>query len=179
MHADLTVRVVNRSKKGLKSIDQKKSSKNTIAVLLNTSMIWWQAMNRGFTSMSPKINSSRLYGCFKMSQIQQKLLASKHFQSNDRLFFRQTGHDAILPLEQSRTVNSEWYTTIFSPVVFQEIRKTNRRRRITLHHDNASSHTATQTTVLLSTHNINLMSNPPYSPEFAPNSFFLFRYVKN
>ena len=32
-------------------------------------------MNRGFTRMSPKVNSSRLYGCFKMSQIQQKLLA--------------------------------------------------------------------------------------------------------
>ena len=36
-------------------------------------------------------------------------------------FFGKTGHVAIVPLEQRRTVNSEWYTTIFLPVVFQEI----------------------------------------------------------
>ena len=45
-------------------------------------------------------------------------------------FFGKTGHVAIVPLEQRRTVNSEWYTTICLPVVFQEIRKTNRQRRI-------------------------------------------------
>ena len=57
-------------------------------------------------------------------------------------FFRKTGHVAIVALEQRRTVNSEWYITICLPTVVQEIRKTNRRRRITLHHDNASSHTS-------------------------------------
>ena len=35
-------------------------------------------MNRGFKLMSPKLNSSRLYGCFKLIQIQQKMLARKH-----------------------------------------------------------------------------------------------------
>ena len=48
-----------------------------------------------------------------------------------------------------------------------------------LHHDNASSHTLAQTTVFLSTQNIDLMSHPPYSPDLAPNGFFLFPYVKN
>ena len=43
-------------------------------------------------------------------------------------FFWKTGHVTIVRLEQRRTVNSEWYTTIFLPVVFQEIRKTNRQR---------------------------------------------------
>ena len=33
-------------------------------------------------------------------------------------FFGKTGHVAIVPLEQRRTVNSEWYTTICLPVVF-------------------------------------------------------------
>ena len=56
-------------------------------------------------------------------------------------FFRKTGHVAIVPLEQRRTNKSEWYPTICWPV--QEIRKTNHRRRITLHHDNVSSHTST------------------------------------
>ena len=126
-----------------------------------------QVTNRGFTCMSPKVNSSQLYGC------------TKHFQANDRLFFGKTGHVAIVPVEQRRTVNSEWYITICLPVAFQEVRKINRQRRNTLHHDNASSHTSAQTTAFLSTQNIDLMSHPPYSPHLAPNDFFLFPYVKN
>ena len=94
-------------------------------------------------------------------------------------FFGKTGHVAIVPLEQRRTVNSEWYTTICVPVVFQEIRKTNRRRRISLHHNNAISHTSGQTTAFLGTQNIDLMSHPAYSPDLAPNDFFLFPFVKN
>ena len=41
-------------------------------------------------------------------------------------FFGKTGHVVIVPLEQRRRVNSEWYPTICLPVVFQEIRRTNR-----------------------------------------------------
>ena len=87
-------------------------------------------------------------------------------------FFRKTGPIAIVPLEQCRAVNSEWHTTICLPVVSQEIRKTNRRRRITLHHNNASFHTSAQITTFLSTQNIDLMSHPPHSPHLAPNDFF-------
>ena len=83
-------------------------------------------------------------------------------------FFGKTGHVAIVPLEQCRAVNSEWYTTICLPVVFQEIRKFNTR-----------FHTMGQTTAFLSTENIDLMNHPPYSADLAPNDFFLFPYVKN
>ena len=85
-------------------------------------------------------------------------------------FFGKTGHVAIVSLEQCRTVNSELYTKICLPVVFQEIRKTHRRRRITLHHDNASSHTSAQTTAFLSTQNNDLMSHLPYSPDEEADS---------
>ena len=123
--------------------------------------------------MSPKVNSSRLYRCFKMSQIQQKL----HFQANDRLFFRKKW---TCRNRTPRTiVNSEWYPTICLPVVFQEIWKTNSRRRITLYRDNASSHISGQTTAFLSTQNIDLISHSLYSPDLVPNDFFLFPYVKN
>ena len=81
---------------------------------------------------------------------------TKHFQAIYRLFFGETGHVAIVLLKQRRTVNSEWYTTICLPVVFQEIRETNRRTRITLQHDNASSHTSAQPTAFLHTQNINV-----------------------
>ena len=164
------------AKKRLVSTDRKRCPKNTIAVLRKTSMIPWQEMNRGSTRMSPKVNSSRLYGCFKMSQIRQKLLAHKALPSKWLPFF---GHVAIVSLEQCRKVNSEWCTTICLPDVFKEIRKTNRQRWITLHHDNASSHTSAQATAFLSTKNIDLMSHPPHIPDLAPNHFFLFPYVKN
>ena len=82
-------------------------------------------------------------------------------------------------VEQRRTVNSECNTIICLPVVFQEIGKPNRQRWITLHHDNASSHTLAQTSAFLSTQNIDLMSHPPYGPGLAPNDFFLFQYIKN
>ena len=79
-------------------------------------------------------------------------------------FFRKTGHVEIVTLEQRRTVNSKWYTTICLPVFFQEIRNTNRRRQITLHHNNASSHLSAQITAFLRTQNIDLMGHQPYSP---------------
>ena len=62
--------------------------------------------------------------------------------------------------------------SICLPIIFQEIRKTNRRRRITLH-------TSAQTSAFLSTQNIDLMCHPLYSPDLAPNDFFLLPYVKN
>ena len=71
-------------------------------------------------------------------------------------FFERSGHVAIVQLEQDRTINSEWYTTTYLPVVFQEIRKTNRRRRITLHHDNVSSHTSAQTTAYVKKREVNV-----------------------
>ncbi|XP_033245608.1 uncharacterized protein LOC117187318 [Drosophila miranda] len=54
------------------------------------------------------------------------------------------GHVAIVPLEQRRTVNFEWYTTIFLSEVFGEIRKTNCPARIIFYRVNASSHTSRQ-----------------------------------
>ena len=123
--------------------------------------LWHRDRNRRFTHMGPKVNSSRLYGCFKMSQIQQKLLTHEVLPIKwSPVFFGKTGHVAIVPLEQRRNVYAEWYTTICLLVVVQEIRETNhnRLRRITLHHDNVNSHTSAQATAFLSTQNIDLMN---------------------
>ncbi|GFU49786.1 hypothetical protein NPIL_465461 [Nephila pilipes] len=72
-------------------------------------------------------------------------------------FFGINGHVATVALEQRRTVNSEWYTTICLPEVIGEIRKKQKNRRIILHHDNASSHTSTQTKAFLTERKIELM----------------------
>ena len=90
-------------------------------------------------------------------------------------FFCKTGHVATVPLEHSRTVNSEWYTTICMPKVFGEIRKSNKRRRIIVHYGNASSHIGS---AFLTGQNVELMGHPPYSPDLAPNEFFLFPHIK-
>ena len=166
--------------KSLVSIDRKKYSKNTIVVLQNRSMTSWQVIHRGFTRMSPKVNSSRLYGCFKMSQIQQKLLAHEAFPSKWSPVFWKNG--TCCNRTTRTTQNSQFWVVhnhICLPVVFPEIRKTNRRRWFTPYHDNASSHRLAQTTAFLSTQNIGLMRYPPYSPALAPNDFFLFPYIKN
>lgn len=94
-------------------------------------------------------------------------------------FFNKTGHVATIALEDRRTVNAEWYTTICLPEVINELRKSNRNRRIILHHDNASAHTARQTIDYLKQQNVELMTHCPYSPDLSPNDFFLFPNIKN
>ncbi|CAH1989290.1 unnamed protein product, partial [Acanthoscelides obtectus] len=61
------------------------------------------------------------------------------------------------------TVTADWYTTICLPKVITELRKINPKRRIILHQDNASSHTAQKTR----------------HPDLSPNDFFTFPKIKN
>lgn len=93
-------------------------------------------------------------------------------------FFGIKGLIAIVPLEDRKTVNSDWYTSICLPIVIAEVRKNNPKRDIVLHHDNASAHTAKNTNDYLEAKNIKLMSHCPYSPDLAPNDFFLFPKIK-
>jgi len=93
-------------------------------------------------------------------------------------FFGRTGHVATIPLEDRRTVNAEWYTTICLPTVFQKVREKRPRGRIILHQDDAPSHNAAQTSEFLADLGVELMTHPPYSPDLAPCDFFLFPYIK-
>ena len=45
-------------------------------------------------------------------------------------FFGYTGHVTTVGLEDRRTVNTDWYTSICLPEVINELRRTNRNRRI-------------------------------------------------
>lgn len=93
-------------------------------------------------------------------------------------FVAKSGHVGTICLEDRRTVNAEWYTTICLPEVIAELRKTNKNRRVILHHDNASSHTARRTIEYLEGNKIDLMDHPPYSPDLSPNDFFTFPKIK-
>ena len=84
-------------------------------------------------------------------------------------FFCNTGHVPTVTLEHCRTINSEWYTTICLPKVFEEIRKTNKRRRIIVHHGNASSHKSGQISGLLTGQNVEFMDYPPHKTDKLSN----------
>ena len=94
-------------------------------------------------------------------------------------FFGKSGYIATVPLEDHRTINALWYTTICLPKVVAELRKKNSKRRIILHQDNASSHIASLTMDYLKREKIELMTHCPYSPDLAPNDYFLFPFIKN
>ena len=94
-------------------------------------------------------------------------------------FVSKSGHVATIPLEDRRTVTANWYTTICLPQVITVLRETNPHRRIILHHDNASSHSARETIRFLEMQNVELLDHPPYSPDRRPNDFFTFPKIKN
>ncbi|CAH1996982.1 unnamed protein product [Acanthoscelides obtectus] len=58
-------------------------------------------------------------------------------------------------------------------------RKINPERRIILHQDNASSHTAPKTRQYLTEENVELLDHPPYRPDLRTNDFFTFPKIKN
>jgi len=93
-------------------------------------------------------------------------------------FVAKTGHVATICLEDRKSVNADWYTTVCLPEVIAELRKNNPNRRIILHHDNASSHTARRTIEFLAEKKIELLDHPPYSPDLSPNDFFTFPRIK-
>jgi histone-lysine N-methyltransferase SETMAR len=47
-----------------------------------------------------------------------------------------------------------------------------------LHHDNAPAHTALPVRKFLASKQITVLEHPPYSPDLAPNDFFLLPKIK-
>ncbi|CAH2006892.1 unnamed protein product [Acanthoscelides obtectus] len=94
-------------------------------------------------------------------------------------FVSKAGYIATLLLNDQGTVTADWYATICLPKVITELRKTNPERRIMLHQDNASSHTAQKTRQYLTEENVELLDHPAYSPDLNSNDFFTFSKIKN
>ncbi|CAH1962309.1 unnamed protein product [Acanthoscelides obtectus] len=94
-------------------------------------------------------------------------------------FVSKAGHIATIPLNEQRTITADWYTTICLPKVITDLLKINPQRRIILHQDNASSHTAQKTRQYLTEENVELLDHPLYSPDLSLNDFFTFPKIKN
>ncbi|CAH1972707.1 unnamed protein product [Acanthoscelides obtectus] len=92
-------------------------------------------------------------------------------------FVSKAGHIATIPLNEQRTVTADWYTTICLSKVITELRKINPERKIILHQDNASSHTAQETRQYLTEENVELLDILHIVP--IPNDFFTFPKIKN
>ena len=76
-------------------------------------------------------------------------------------FVAKSGHVATIALENQRTVNAQWNTTISLPEVIAEHRK-----------DRVSKS-------FLEQHNVEVLDHPPYSPDLSPNEFSTFPRIKN
>ncbi|CAH1968747.1 unnamed protein product [Acanthoscelides obtectus] len=81
-------------------------------------------------------------------------------------FVSKAGHIVAIPLNEQRTL-------------FAKCRIINPERRIILHQDNASSHTAQKTMQYLTEENVELLDQPPSSPDLSPNDLFTFPKIKN
>ncbi|CAH2012987.1 unnamed protein product [Acanthoscelides obtectus] len=90
-----------------------------------------------------------------------------------------TQENMVVTFVSKAAVTADWYTTICLPKVITELRKIKPERRIILHQDNASSHTAQKTRQYLTEENVELLDHPPYSPDLSPNDFFTFPKIKN
>lgn len=88
-------------------------------------------------------------------------------------------HYEYVPAGQ--TVTKEFYLS-----VLRRLREAIRRKRNDLwvdnswilHHDNAPSHKAIIVNEFLAKHSVNIIEQPPYSPDLAPCDFFLFSKLK-
>jgi [histone H3]-lysine36 N-dimethyltransferase SETMAR len=84
-------------------------------------------------------------------------------------------------LEEGQTINKEIYLNIL-----RRLRESIRLKRKEmwssknwiLHHDNARPHTATSVLTFLAQNGTPILQQPAYSPDLAPNDFFLFPKLK-
>ncbi len=86
------------------------------------------------------------------------------------LFFRKSGFVALRMLKRGETVQAKWYQRTLVEV-FKNMRKIRPRtglRGISLHQDNASSHTAKSTLNFLKRNGVALTGHPPHSPTSRP-----------
>ena len=79
-------------------------------------------------------------------------------------FVSKTGYVATVVVDSRRTVNADWCTNICLPDVITELWKNKTSHHIVLHHENANSYTARQTTEYLRQRKIELLDHPAYSP---------------
>ena len=108
------------------------------------------------------------------TKIRRQRSVGKHMFAS---FFMKPGFNTIIPLENGKTVTAKWYTEECLSNVLKQVEKHRRLNDLVIHHDNASSHNATQTMEFLEAQRIKLMGHPAYSPDLSPCDFWLFSKI--
>ena len=97
------------------------------------------------------------------------------------IFFSVDGVIARIVVPKGKTVTGNLYANEILPKVFKNFKKKRERttmRDVSLHHDNASSHSTNDVRDFLQQNRVELLPHPPYSPDLAPCDFFLFPRIK-
>ena len=112
------------------------------------------------------------------------VVAKKGFQSRKRLFiifFNCEGPVVVDILPEKTTLTGTYYRQNILPGLIQDIeqnRPTTGVKDILSHHDNASPHKAKIVEDYLEEQELQVLPNPPYSPDLAPCDFWLFPTLK-
>ena len=96
-------------------------------------------------------------------------------------FFGKAEYIATIQLENQKTISSEWYVSQCIPKVLEKCcdrRPKTGTRGLLWHHDNAPAHKAARTVDFLNSKGVQILPHLPYSPDLAPNDFFLFPEAK-
>jgi transposase len=83
----------------------------------------------------------------------------------------------IVALPNGRTFNAEYYRDNILATLIQ-LHPEDDRRKLVVHADNASAHTAQKCQTFCEENGLRLAPHPSYSSVLAPSDFFLFGYVK-
>ena len=123
--------------------------------------------------MNLKISSSRLYGFCRMRRSPKKLVVREAPQNKwSPVFSEKLAMLQLLILCNVKQSILNCTQSFVCRKSSREIRKINRQRRITLHHENAYSHLSVETNEFLSIQNGDLMILPPFSPDLTPYDIF-------
>src|SRR5436190_4438061 len=81
---------------------------------------------------------------------------------------------------QGQTINAEYYILVLKQLMKDHIpkKRPDLVGRWKLHHDNARPHVANAVLQYLAKKEVETVPHPPYSPDLAPNDFFLYPQAK-
>ena len=101
-------------------------------------------------------------------------VARSSFRSRKRMFtifISRTDVELIDVLQEGQHINATYYRDFILDPLVKTLRQRQGPRRIVVHHDNASSHTALSVQQFLQSKNVIVAPHAPYSPDLAPLDF--------
>ncbi|GBP35631.1 hypothetical protein EVAR_33834_1 [Eumeta japonica] len=144
---------------------------------LNTLRRWYADFDRGYVSLHDKIRK----GDIKPTKLRQaKSIGKKRLR-----IFSKMGLVSKIPLEEQKTANGDWCTTICLLSVLEKVTEKRPRNRILC--DAWCNSTMTmfrrkpriRRIHFLTSEKVKLVTHPAFNPDLAPCDFIIFPKIKN